>query len=155
MKKSLIPFSFISFLLEVSIFGLGYEVSALPLSIKAPHKNYFDWKFYNLFKNCNFDIDLTTVHSLKFQRNPKPKLGTGTFTGDISFVGKDGKHVTDFWVKSGEYTLMLDARSAVIVGGRLLEGSRVRISYKNLKNSEMDIGRAFSGDAVKVVVLKK
>jgi hypothetical protein len=86
------------------------------------------------------------------RRPSKPNLGSGIFTGVVSFVGKNGRRVTDIWVKSGEYTLMLDARSAVVVGD-LSDGVSVRIAYENLQNSEMDIGRAFSGKAIRIVIL--
>ena len=88
-------------------------------------------------------------------RASKPKLGAGVFEGTASLIGREGDRIVDFWVRSGDYTLMLDARSAIIVGGVLSEGGRVRVNYRNLQNSEMDIGRAFSGRAVRVVVIRR
>jgi hypothetical protein len=88
-------------------------------------------------------------------KQTKPKLGRGTFTGTLKLVFREGDRVTGFYVDAGIYRLDLNSRSAVITGGNLSEGVRVRVTYKNLKNSEQDIGRWFTGDAVRVVVLKE
>lgn len=84
----------------------------------------------------------------------RPKLGGGSFTGILTMVFREGKRVTSFYVDAEDYRLELDAQAAVVSGGSLSEGARVRVTYKNLKNSESDIGRWFTGRAVRVVVLK-
>lgn len=103
----------------------------------------------------SFLLALVFVSNINAQRTSKPKLGRGTFTGVASSIEKNGKRVTYVTIKSGVYWLQLDASSAIIVGGNLSEGFRVTVSYKNLENSEMDIGRVFTGKAVRITILKR
>lgn len=98
-------------------------------------------------------VSLTAFAQRK--RGFKPKLGSGTVTG-VVVPQEEACGITDLCLKVGRvyYDLGFDgARSKVVTGGDLTPGTRVRVTYKNLTNSEQDVGRLFAGTAVRVVVL--
>ena len=83
-------------------------------------------------------------------RVAKPKLGTGTVTGiiDSSELCADPSYGY-ICVSVGKYLLQLsigNPRRTVISGVNrtaLTPGTRVRVTYKNLGNSEQDLGYLF------------
>lgn len=99
------------------------------------------------------------------QSAAKPKLGLGTVSGIIKRNGggcfaPETVETSDGYicVSVGKYLLELNtegASSTVIGGGKssLTKGKSVRVTYSNLQNSEMDLGRLFTGNAKRIVIL--
>ena len=99
------------------------------------------------------------IPSVNYAQNaPKPKLGSGTVSGKIeknmSCVDTPG----GICVRAGKYMLDLTTKgspSTVIIGDKnlLTKGRSVKVSYNNLKDSEMDYGEYFTGHAKRIVIL--
>ena len=87
----------------------------------------------------------------------KPKLGSGTITGKIEKTGTCMGVSGGICVRVGKYLLDLSTEgspSTVFVGDEklLTKGRTVRVTYSSLENSEMDLGRLFTGHANRVVI---
>jgi len=87
----------------------------------------------------------------------KPKLGTGTVTGTLAPRNECAAGSDSICVSVGRYMLqlsILNPRPPVIVGDRnlLTPGRTVRVTYGNLENSEMDVGRLFTGYAQRIII---
>ena len=92
------------------------------------------------------------------QSAAKPKLGSGTVTGKLEKTGTCMGVSGGICVRLGKYLLDLSTEgspSTVIVGDKklLTTGRTVKVSYSNLENSEMDLGRLFTGQANRVVIV--
>lgn len=90
------------------------------------------------------------------RRGFKPKLGSGTVTG-VVVPQEEACGITDLCLKVGRvyYDLSIsEPHSKVVTGGSLTPGTRVRVTYRNLRSSEQDVGRLWAGSAVRIVVLK-
>src|ERR671927_1391127 len=80
------------------------------------------------------------------KRGFKPKLGSGTVTG-VVVPQEEACGITDLCLKVGRvyYDLSIgEPRSKIVIGGDLTPGTRVRVTYKNLRSSEQDVGRLWA-----------
>lgn len=85
----------------------------------------------------------------------KPKLGSGTIDGRIEKNGTCVGTPGGICVRVGKYLLDLSTEGSPSTNSLPGKGKKVRVTYSNLQNSEMDLGRLFTGKARRIVILSR